>query len=147
MALCLLSLAGIPRLAGFAGKVFVLSAATDGGMTWLAVIAAVNMAIGLFYYVRVIAEMYFEASLRHELAAGGIWLRGQARPVSLRDIDLRHCPCRGPLAQQLWSAIASSGDAPPAGPGIGSPTGHSRLLTLYYSTDPILQARLAKCQH
>jgi NADH-quinone oxidoreductase subunit N len=30
----------------------------DGGMTWLAIIAAINMAIGLYYYVRVIAQMY-----------------------------------------------------------------------------------------
>lgn len=72
MALCLLSLAGIPPLAGFAGKVFLLSAAINGGMTWLAVAAAGNMAVGLFYYVRVIAEMYFEAPLRGEPILGGI---------------------------------------------------------------------------
>lgn len=58
LALALLSLAGIPPLAGFAGKVFVLTAAIDGGMTWLAVVAAVNMAVGLYYYVAVLAEMY-----------------------------------------------------------------------------------------
>lgn len=73
MAICLLSLAGIPPLAGFAGKVFLLSAAIDGGMTWLAVIGAANMAIGLFYYVRVIAEMYFETPLQREpVMTGGI---------------------------------------------------------------------------
>ena len=71
MALCLLSLAGIPPLAGFAGKVFLLSAAIDGGMAWLAVIGAVNMAVGLYYYVRVIAEMYFETPLRGDPVAGG----------------------------------------------------------------------------
>jgi len=71
MALALLSLAGIPPLAGFAGKVFLLSAAIDGGMTWLAIIAAVNMAVGLFYYVRVIAEMYFEPPTRREPLRGG----------------------------------------------------------------------------
>jgi NADH-quinone oxidoreductase subunit N len=60
MTLCLLSLAGVPPLAGFAGKVFLLSAAIDGGMTWLAVIGAANMVVGLFYYARIIAEMYFE---------------------------------------------------------------------------------------
>lgn len=72
MALCLLSLAGIPPLAGFAGKVFLLSAAIDGGMTWLAAIGAVNMAVGLFYYMRVIAEMYFETPLRSEPVTGGV---------------------------------------------------------------------------
>ena len=58
LALALLSLAGLPPLAGFAGKVFVLTAAIDGDMTWLAVVAAVNMVIGLYYYVAVLAEMY-----------------------------------------------------------------------------------------
>lgn len=60
LTLALLSLAGIPPLAGFAGKVFLLSAAINGGMVWLAVIAAINMTVGLVYYVRVIAEMYFQ---------------------------------------------------------------------------------------
>ncbi len=83
MALCLLSLAGIPPLAGFAGKVFLLSAAIDGGMTWLAVIGAVNMAVGLYYYVRVIAEMYFETPLRGESVTGGIgYLAGLALSVA-----------------------------------------------------------------
>jgi formate hydrogenlyase subunit 3/multisubunit Na+/H+ antiporter MnhD subunit len=53
LTLALLSLAGIPPLAGFAGKVLLLGAAIDGGMAWLAVIAAINMAVALFYYVRV----------------------------------------------------------------------------------------------
>jgi NADH-quinone oxidoreductase subunit N len=72
MALALLSLAGIPPLAGFAGKIFLLSAAISGGMAWLAVIGAVNMAVGLYYYVRVIAEMYFEPPLRQEPVTDGL---------------------------------------------------------------------------
>lgn len=58
LAIALLSLAGIPPLGGFAGKVFVLKAAIDGGMTWLAVVGALNMALALYYYARVILEMY-----------------------------------------------------------------------------------------
>lgn len=60
LALSLLSLAGIPPLAGFAGKVFLLKAALQGGFGWLAVVAIVNMTIGLYYYVTVIAEMYLK---------------------------------------------------------------------------------------
>lgn len=58
LTLSLLSLAGIPPLAGFAGKVLLLEAALDGRMAWLAVVTAVNMTVGLFYYVRVVAEMF-----------------------------------------------------------------------------------------
>ena len=58
LALSLLSLAGIPPLAGFAGKVLVLNAVLAGGMTWLAVAGIANMVIALYYYVAVVAEMY-----------------------------------------------------------------------------------------
>jgi NADH-quinone oxidoreductase subunit N len=61
LALALLSLAGIPPLAGFAGKVLVLEAVIDGGMTWLAIAAAINMTVALYYYVRVIAETILHA--------------------------------------------------------------------------------------
>ena len=60
MTLSLLSLAGIPPLAGFAAKVLVLQAVLAGGLVWLAVIAIANMVIGLYYYVAVAAEMYLQ---------------------------------------------------------------------------------------
>ncbi|MDH2312577.1 MULTISPECIES: NADH-quinone oxidoreductase subunit N [Methylobacterium] len=74
--LALLSLAGVPPLAGFAGKVFLLLATIDGGLIWLAVLAAANMALALYYYVAVIAEMYFRRPEHSEPAASGagyIW--------------------------------------------------------------------------
>ena len=61
LLLSLLSLAGMPPLAGFVGKVLVLEAALAGGMAWLAWIAAINMVIGLYYYLRVIAEAFLHA--------------------------------------------------------------------------------------
>lgn len=72
LTLALLSLAGIPPLAGFAGKVFLLIAAIDGGLAWLAVIAAVNMAFALYYYVAIIAEMYFRQPSRTVDVARGL---------------------------------------------------------------------------
>jgi NADH-quinone oxidoreductase subunit N len=55
------SLAGIPPLWGFAAKVLVLKAAIDGGMLWLAIVAIICAIIGLFYYLRVVKVMYFDA--------------------------------------------------------------------------------------
>ena len=72
LTLAVLSLAGIPPLAGFAGKVFLLMAAIDGGFAWLAIVAAINMAIALYYYVMVIAEMYFCQPKRTESVAIGL---------------------------------------------------------------------------
>ena len=71
LTLALLSLAGVPPLAGFAGKVFLLLAAIDGDLAWLAVLAAANMAVALAYYVAVIAEMYFREPKRPEAVAPG----------------------------------------------------------------------------
>jgi NADH-quinone oxidoreductase subunit N len=59
-AAALLSLAGIPPLAGFAGKVLVLDAALAGGLPWLALIAAANWVVALAYYLRPIARMVLE---------------------------------------------------------------------------------------
>lgn len=52
LAVCLLSLVGIPPLGGFFGKLTVFIAAWDGGFAWLVVIAAVNTVISVFYYLR-----------------------------------------------------------------------------------------------
>ena len=59
MLVLLFSLAGVPPFAGFFGKFYVLRAAVDGGMTWLAVAGAVASVIGAFYYLRIVFYMYF----------------------------------------------------------------------------------------
>lgn len=59
MVVAMLSLAGVPPLAGFVGKFYLFSAAVRGGFTGLAVIAAINSVISLYYYLRVIVVMYF----------------------------------------------------------------------------------------
>jgi NADH-quinone oxidoreductase subunit N len=58
MALFLISLAGIPPLAGFWAKFFVFSAAINGDAAWLAAIMVVNSVIGLYYYLSVASRMY-----------------------------------------------------------------------------------------
>lgn len=58
LTLSLLSLAGVPPLAGFVGKVLLLDAALAGGLTWLVVVAAINFAVALYYYLLPIVEVY-----------------------------------------------------------------------------------------
>jgi NADH-quinone oxidoreductase subunit N len=58
LTLFLLSLVGIPPLAGFVGKFYLFGAAVQGGHVWLAVIAVLNSAIAAYYYLRVIVYMY-----------------------------------------------------------------------------------------
>lgn len=63
MAVCLLSLAGIPPLVGFYAKLAVLQALIASGQTLslvLAIFAVMMSLIGAFYYLRVIKVMYFD---------------------------------------------------------------------------------------
>lgn len=59
MLLFMASLAGIPPLVGFFGKLMVLKAVIDAGRLWLAIAAVIFAVIGAFYYLRVIKAMYF----------------------------------------------------------------------------------------
>ena len=59
MLVLLFSLAGVPPLVGFFGKFYVLQAAYEGGLAWLAVAGVVASVIGAFYYLRIVYYMYF----------------------------------------------------------------------------------------
>src|SRR6056297_2904415 len=59
MLILLFSLAGVPPLLGFFGKLYVLRAAYEGGLAWLAVAGVVASVIGAFYYLRIVFYMYF----------------------------------------------------------------------------------------
>jgi NADH:ubiquinone oxidoreductase subunit 2 (subunit N) len=54
----LLSLVGVPPLAGFAGKLLLFGAALDAGYGWLAVVAILNSVLSLAVYLRVIVPLY-----------------------------------------------------------------------------------------
>ncbi|MGC8780339.1 MAG: NADH-quinone oxidoreductase subunit N, partial [Anaerolineae bacterium] len=58
MAIFLFSLAGIPPLAGFFGKLYVFSAAVEGGLAWLAIVGVLNSALAAYYYLRVTVSMF-----------------------------------------------------------------------------------------
>jgi len=53
------SLAGIPPLVGFFAKLYVLQAAFDAGLAWLAIAAVIASVISAYYYLRIIYLMYF----------------------------------------------------------------------------------------
>ena len=58
MVVFLLSLAGIPPLAGFVGKFLLFGAAMDAGFTWLTVVAILNSVLSLAVYLRIVVPMY-----------------------------------------------------------------------------------------
>ncbi len=62
LSIFLISLTGLPPTAGFIGKLYLFAAAINDGWVWLAVVAAINSVIALYYYVRVMKNMYLEKS-------------------------------------------------------------------------------------
>ncbi len=62
MLIFLLSLGGMPPLAGFIGKWLVFTAALEAGLIPLAVVAALASVVGFYYYLRVVRQMYLQPS-------------------------------------------------------------------------------------
>ena len=60
MALALFSLAGIPPTAGFFGKLFLLTAGASRASYMFITIAALNMIVSLYYYLRVVRAMFMD---------------------------------------------------------------------------------------
>lgn len=60
LALALFSLAGIPPTAGFFGKLFLITAGASKGTYVFITIAALNMIISLFYYLKVVRAVFME---------------------------------------------------------------------------------------
>ena len=58
MLIFMLSLAGIPPTAGFVAKYFLFAAVIETGHTTLAVIAALNIVVGIYYYMRIVVAMF-----------------------------------------------------------------------------------------
>ncbi|HSF44614.1 MAG TPA: NADH-quinone oxidoreductase subunit N [Chitinophagaceae bacterium] len=58
LSLGLFSLAGIPPAAGFFGKLFLLMAGAAKGNYWFITVAALNMIVSLYYYLRVVRLVF-----------------------------------------------------------------------------------------
>lgn len=65
MAVCLLSLGGMPPTGGFFGKFYIFKSAMDvynGQLLWVVLVGVVNSAISIYYYLRIVTAMYFRDS-------------------------------------------------------------------------------------
>ena len=63
MLLFLLSLAGVPPLAGFIGKLYIFIAAIKEGLYTLIVVGLINIVISMYYYLIVVKKMYINEPL------------------------------------------------------------------------------------
>ncbi len=64
MTLFMLSMAGVPPMAGFVGKFYIFSAAIKSGYVGLAIIGVINSVISVYYYLRITVIMYMKEPVR-----------------------------------------------------------------------------------
>lgn len=60
MLIALFSLAGVPPLAGFFAKFYILSSAVKAGLVWLAAVGLLNVVTSLYYYLSIVKAMYVD---------------------------------------------------------------------------------------
>jgi NADH-quinone oxidoreductase subunit N len=65
MLVFLLSLAGVPPLAGFIGKIYVFAAAMREGLVTLVIIGLLNIVISMYYYLVIVKKMYISEPTDH----------------------------------------------------------------------------------
>jgi NADH-quinone oxidoreductase subunit N len=109
MSICLLSLAGIPPLAGFVGKLYLFAGAVQAGYLWLTFLGLIMSMVSAYYYLNVAKVMYADAAETpekiplHGLAVAGLSL------CLLGTVFLGVYP--GPLADLAQQALTIFGIA------------------------------------
>ncbi|MBQ1855247.1 MAG: NADH-quinone oxidoreductase subunit N, partial [Anaerovibrio sp.] len=71
MTISLLSMAGIPPTAGFAGKLYLFTAVVNQGYLWLAFVGFIMSMISVYYYLQVAKAMYLGEGDGKELHISG----------------------------------------------------------------------------
>ena len=104
LAVMLFSLAGIPPLAGFFAKYFVLVAAIKADLVGLAIVGVLASVVAAYYYLRVVNVMYFHES-RGEVAAMPFELRLVAMVSVIFALGFVFWP--QPIVQLAQAAIRS----------------------------------------
>jgi NADH-quinone oxidoreductase subunit N len=62
LSIFLLSLAGVPGTAGFAGKFFIFRAAVEARLVWLTIIGVATTVVSFYYYLYILVQMYMKES-------------------------------------------------------------------------------------
>ncbi|HVR67118.1 MAG TPA: NADH-quinone oxidoreductase subunit NuoN [Verrucomicrobiae bacterium] len=105
LAILMFSMAGIPPMAGFLGKLFVFRAAVNVGLYWLAVIGVVASVVSAFYYLRIIKVMYFDEPVESLDRSTGWVMNGIIAVSSLTILLFFALP--GPVIDSAAAAAAS----------------------------------------
>lgn len=75
-ALFMLSLAGIPPFSVFWGKAYLMSSVINAGYFWLAIVMAVNSAVAVYYYLKLVVYMFLKDSM-----GDGVYFANLSNPM------------------------------------------------------------------
>jgi NADH-quinone oxidoreductase subunit N len=106
----LASLTGLPPTAGFMGKWMLFQATLDGGLGWLAVVAALNSVVALFYYFKLARALLLRGEGAKE---PGVVARGVLPALAAASIAVL-------FAATLWFGVGGSGMNSRVGDGVDS---------------------------
>jgi NADH-quinone oxidoreductase subunit N len=99
LAVCMLSLGGIPPTLGFLGKYLVFLNAVGDGLVGLAVVGVLASLVGVFYYLRVVYYLYMKSEAKEALGGlegpEGLLLDGWGRTAAF-------LAAFGTLAVGIW---------------------------------------------
>jgi NADH-quinone oxidoreductase subunit N len=131
LAICLLSLSGIPPLAGFWGKFEIFASAfaaspedNSGPFILLAVIGVLTAAVGAYYYLRIVVTMYLRPARQTVVPQGGWPVALAVGACASLSLILGLFP--GPIVRaSRAAALAAVDHSPPAQPQVAVRSGSS----------------------
>jgi NADH-quinone oxidoreductase subunit N len=88
LAVCLLSLTGLPPTAGFFAKLYIFNAAVQADLVWLVIVGVLNTVLSAFYYLGVARQMYLttadgESEVSAPLLTQGLLLTAAAGVIAI----------------------------------------------------------------
>jgi NADH-quinone oxidoreductase subunit N len=105
----MLALAGIPPTAGFMGKLYIFAAAVEAGYVWLTVIAVLMSAVSLYYYFRIVVQMFMKDGSEAEPATviGDRWAEAMIALCAVVTLAVGVYP--GPVVEWAQSGLQALG--------------------------------------
>ncbi|MFV0481456.1 MAG: NADH-quinone oxidoreductase subunit NuoN [Campylobacteraceae bacterium] len=80
MGLFMLSLAGLPPFSVFWGKIYILGAAINAGYVILAIIMALNSAVAIYYYLKLVVYIFLKDPISED---GNIYIINSSKPLKV----------------------------------------------------------------
>ncbi|MFW6090191.1 MAG: NADH-quinone oxidoreductase subunit N [Gemmatimonadota bacterium] len=106
MTVLLFNLAGLPVGGGFLTKYVLFAGAVSAGFWWLAAVGALNSALSLFYYSRIVKAMWIEEP-DEDMHVGGYPLGLYAVVIAAAVLTVVALPAFGPLAEAAIDAAGT----------------------------------------